>query len=217
LLAIEGERIDGLALLYADTIVQLRGRRKAVMSLLDSVNFQKVELQAPLDCEDLVIGKYKPSFKHELLLMRLSKGEERLHLRHVPVKLRPEDLPDAVEVLAKADPEFWGDLDVEKQRVSWADAYIVGIRHEGRLASVGLTRFVDIGSNIGAIATEEKYRNMSYATSIVSALVKEIMQQAPPALIHVLSDNAQALHVYSKVGFKEYKRYLFIRGEKISH
>jgi predicted GNAT family acetyltransferase len=93
---------------------------------------------------------------------------------------------------------------------------MLGIRYDGKLVSVGLTRFVDFGSNIGAIATDQDYQNMGYATSIVSALVQEILKNSPRALIHVLSDNGPAIHVYSKVGFKPYANYLFIRGKKIN-
>lgn len=63
-LALQGERIQGLLLLYSDLIVQLRGNRGAVEKLLDYVDLEKVELQAPLDCEDIVTRKYKPQVRH---------------------------------------------------------------------------------------------------------------------------------------------------------
>jgi predicted GNAT family acetyltransferase len=56
---------------------------------------------------------------------------------------------------------------------------------------------------------------MGFATSIVSALVKEILKNSPVAIIHVRKDNASAIQVYSKVGFKPYKQYLMIRGNRI--
>ena len=63
-LVLQGERIQGLLLLYSDLIVQLRGNRGAVEKLLDYVDLEKVELQAPLDCEDIVTRKYKPQVRH---------------------------------------------------------------------------------------------------------------------------------------------------------
>lgn len=53
----------------------------------------------------------------------------------------------------------------------------LGIKLEGKLVSVGNTRFVDFASNIGVVATDEYYRGREYATSIVSALVKEIWKK----------------------------------------
>jgi len=88
----------------------------------------------------------------------------------------------------------------------------LGIRQDNKLVSIGLTRFVDIGSNISAIATDKAYRNRGFATSVVSALADEILKRSPPALIHVLSDNAPAMRIYSKVGFKPCKHYILIRA-----
>lgn len=92
---------------------------------------------------------------------------------------------------------------------------MVGIRRDNRLVSIGSTRFADIGSNINAIATDEAYRNRGFATSIVSVLTQAILKRSPLALIHVLSDNAPAVRVYSKVGFKPYERYFLVRAERI--
>jgi predicted GNAT family acetyltransferase len=63
------------------------------------------------------------------------------------------------------------------------------------------------------VATDEQYRNRGYATSIVSALVEEILKTDQTALIHVLRDNAPAARVCSKVGFKPYETYLSLKTD----
>jgi len=214
-LAMEGKKIRGLMLVYADAIVQLRGNREAVEKLLDSVSLEKVELQAPLGCEDIVTRKYSPQIRYELVLMTLKKGEENIQVKSNPVRLKPEDAEEVAEIMRKADPEWWGDIAVENRRESLEKTYWLGMKRDGKIVSVGNTRFADFGSNIGVIATDERYRNMGYATSIVSALVQEILKRSPPALIHVLSDNAPAIRAYSKVGYKPYRHYLLIRAERI--
>ena len=214
-LALEGRRIRGLLLLYSNLIVQLRGNRKAVEKLLDYVDLEKVELQAPLDCEDIVTKKYRPQVRHELVLMTLKKGEENLQIRHKPTRLGPEDAKEVAELMKKADPEWWGDITAENRRESLEKTCWLGIKRNGKIVSVGNTRFEDLGSNIGVIATAEGYRNMGYATSIVSALVQEILKRSPAALIHVLSNNDPAVRAYSKVGFRPYRQYLLMRAEKV--
>ena len=214
-LAMEGKKIQGLMLAYADAIVQLRGTRKAVEKLLDSVSLEKVELQAPLDCEDIITKKYTPQIRHELVLMTLKKGEENVQVRSQPVRLGPEDAEEVVEIMRRADPDWWGDMTAENRRESLERTYWLGIKRDGKIVSVGNARFAAFGSNIGVVATDERYRNMGYATSIVSALVQEILKKSPHALIHVLSDNVPAIRVYSKVGYKPYKNYLLIRAERI--
>lgn len=214
LMAIEGENVEGLMLIYRDAIVQLRGNREAVETLLGNLDLDKVELQAPLECEDLVLRKYKPTFRVEMMLMRLLKREEHIQVRHEPERLTVEDAEEIADLMRSAFPEWWGDITTDMQKKMMEDALWLGIKRDDKIVSVGSTRLTDFGCNIGIVATHEQYRNMGYTTSIVSALLKEILKTSFTALIRVLSDNAPAVHVYSKVGFKPYKTYLFIRGEK---
>ena len=55
------------------------------------------------------------------------------------------------------------------------------------------------------------YSDRGYATSILSALLKMLFKSSETAIIYVLSDNATAMHLYSKVGFKPYKRYFYVK------
>ncbi len=215
MLAMEGDRVEGALLVYAYYIVQLRGSREAVKQFFDHFNLDKVELQAPLDCENIVLAKYKPHVKDELVLMRLKKGEESVQITEPVVRLGVEDAERVAEIMKKSDPEWWGEVTVENRRDSLQTTFWLGIRRDGKIVSIGNARFVDFASNIGVVATDERYRNRGYATSIVSALVQEILKVSPVALIHVLAVNGPAVRAYSKVGFKPYKRCLSIRGERI--
>jgi len=85
----------------------------------------------------------------------------------------------------------------------------LGIIADDRLVSVGNTFLTDFVSNIHTVATHKSHRNKGYATSVVSALLKEILQTNNLALIHVLEDNIPARRVYEKVGFKIYRNYLY--------
>jgi len=53
-LAIKGKEVLGSLLVFSDYIVQFRGSREAVQKLFEYANLEKVELEAPLDCEDIV-------------------------------------------------------------------------------------------------------------------------------------------------------------------
>jgi RimJ/RimL family protein N-acetyltransferase len=211
-LAVEGEEVLGSLLVFADYNVQFRGSREAVRKLLECANFEKVELQASPDCEDIVCQKYKPRIKQDMVLMRLNRGEEHVCLTETPVRLNVEDAEEVAALMRRCDPEWWGETASEQLKQRWQSVFWLGIKLEGKLVSVGNVRFVDFASNIGVVATDERYRSRGCATSIVSALVKEIFQRSPIALIHVIADNAPAVRAYSKVGFKPYKTYLSIRS-----
>ena len=209
-LAIEQNRIEGLLLVYRDFVVQLRGNREAVGLLLDKVDLEKVDLQAPLNCEDIVLSKYTSKVKEVITLMSLRKGEETIRMNAVPERLDEEDAEELSGIMKKEDPVWWGDLTTERVKANMKDAYWLGIRKDNKIASAGMTRLVDFASNISIVFTREEYRNRGYATTVVSALVKEIMKVSNMALIHVLSDNAPAIRTYAKAGFKPYRSYLSV-------
>lgn len=215
LLAMEREKIEGLMLIYRDYIVQLRGNREAVKMLLEHLNLDKVELSAPLECEDIISRKYSCLTKGKVIQMCLRKGEESTQIKHAPERLTLDDAEELVELLKNTLPEWWGETTAEMQKELMKNTLWFGIKHDGKIISAGSARLTDFGSNITVVATHEQHRNMGYATSILSALVKQILRKSSTALIHVLSDNAPAIHVYSKVGFKPYKFYLLLRGERI--
>jgi len=211
LMAMEHEIIEGLMLIYRDYVVQLRGNRDAVKMLLGLLSLEKVELQAPLDCEDLVLAKYGSPKVREEMIMSLAKGDENIQTTIIPVRLSSNDAEDVLELMRKADPSWWGEIQLDNLRRAMQEAFWLGIKQDGMVVSVGMTRLVSFASNIGAAATKEEYRNRGYATSIVSELVREILRISPTATIHVISDNAPAIRAYSKVGFKHYRTYLSMR------
>lgn len=215
LLAMEEEKIDGLMLIYRDYIVQLRGRREAVKTLFEHLYLEEVELSVPLECEDIISRKYSCLTKGKVILMCVRKGEECVQIKHSLERLTHEDAEELVTLLKNTLPDWWGETTVAEQKSAMENTLWFGIKLDGKIISAGSTRLTDFGSNIGVVATHESYRNMGYATSIISALVKEILRKSSTALIHVLSDNAPAIQVYSKVGFKPYKSYLLFRGEKV--
>jgi ribosomal protein S18 acetylase RimI-like enzyme len=211
-LAVEGREVVGSLLVFADYIVQFRGSREVVQKLFEYANLEKVELEAPLDCEDIVCQKFKSRVKQDMVLMRLNRGEESIQITEKPVRLGIEDAEAIADLMRRSDPEWWGEAKAENLRKSLETTFALGIKKDGRLVSAGSTRFVDFASNINMVATDERYRSRGYATSIVSALFEEILKRSPIALIHVIADNAPAVRAYSKVGFKPYKTYLSIRS-----
>ncbi len=206
--------ITGLLLVHRETIIQFRGSRDAVRTLLEYAPIpENAEVQAPPDCEDLVVDKYGSRYKMQLVLMELPRGEENVQITSLPERLHVGDAKEIVDLLREADPIWWGEMTAEGLVAgSFKEALWIGIRQNDKLVSIGSARLTELGaSNIGIIATNGQYRNRGYATSITSALVKEILKTSHTAIIHVLSDNAPAVRCYTKVGFRPYRKYLALR------
>lgn len=152
-----------------------------------------------------------PKVKHKMDVMSLKKGEENIMISTNPEKPTIADTDEIAQLMREGDPEWWGDVTAEGIRTKMKTSFWLVIRQDSRVASTGMARPTGFGSNIGIIATKEGYRNRGYATSIVSALVKEILKISPTALIHVLSDNSPAIRAYSKVGYRRHTTYLALR------
>jgi predicted GNAT family acetyltransferase len=106
---------------------------------------------------------------------------------------------------------MWSDItaDYVRQHFQVEGTFCVGIKKEGKLASFGYAVITPKVSHITWIATHPKYRNRGYATTIVSALLKQCLSQASTAIIYVMDKNPKAKDIYTKVGFKPYKQYIF--------
>jgi|GEM_PF-502818 len=217
LLALENKRIDGMMLVYDRRIAQLRGSSKAAEALLQKLDLEKVELQSLKEHKQLVLRKYKPTLRqsHEMTLMLLHKGEETPRARHPVLALDTSSSEKIAAIIRDADPEYWGDvtcqgiLDGFSKGAKW-----FGVRGNGELVSIGMLRLTEWIGLIGVVATQETHRNQGCATSVVSHLVGCILEKLPAAMIYVLADNSPAIRAYTKVGFKPYRTYFFMRGEK---
>jgi len=215
LLAIEDETIIGLMLIYNERNVHIRGSSEAAKLLMNEVDLEKAEFQVPIEHEAIVLKKYKPSTRHEMILMTLQRGDENLHIRHLIEKLGSSEAEEIADLLGEEFPE-WGEFTGDRIRERLKNNVLfLGIKEDEKVVSIGNSRILDFASNIGMVVTRKGYRGRGFAASTVSALLKEILQGSELALIHVLSDNPSAIHVYTKVGFKPYKTYAFIRGERI--
>ena len=214
LLALKKKRIDGMMLLFNDRFVQLRGSIESVKALLKKLDLEKVELQVSWQHKQKIIEKYEPVWSHELMLMTLKKGEERLYMTHPIVTLEESDAEQIADMITKVNPESWGDITTDVILEGMSNTIWIGIKMQDELVSIGRMRLAEDVGHIPTVATHEAYRNMGYATSIVSHLVKRILKQVPLVILYVLSDNPSAIRVYNKVGFRPYRKYFFMKGEK---
>ncbi|MCW4020370.1 MAG: GNAT family N-acetyltransferase [Candidatus Bathyarchaeota archaeon] len=169
-----------------------------------------------MEHEKLILGKYRKIEKaSQIIKLILRKGEENLLIKHPIIKLSIGDAEAIVALKRRGIPEVWGGTTAEQVASTMNERLWLGIKLDGSLVSVGGARLEDWGSNIGSVVTHESYRNRGYATSVVSALVEQILQRSDFSLIHVLSDNPPAIKAYTKVGFKPYKKYFFAKAERL--
>jgi len=213
-LAIEANVIVGLMLIYDGYIVQLRGEAAAIRFLLANLTLQKVDVQVPSGCGNLLLEKY-PHFelKENIILMKVKKGQEQSNVTVEPQPLNAADAPAVAELMHVCYPEMWSEISAEQVEVLMAakEAIWLGIKVDGKLAAFGYAVQTPKVSHVTWIATHPRYQRRGYASSIVSSLVKECLVLSEEAIIYVVEDNIVAKHIYQKAGFTPYKSYVFLK------
>ena len=210
LMAIEDGEIEGLMLVCRKSKVHLRGSRDAIVSLLNHLDLEEFDLIAPVECKDLILERYEPRICEEMYMMCVNRGEERISKVHEPVKLTPEDADQMSRLMRESD-HVWAHMTTEKvvETMNWS--FWLGIRRNRKIVSIGKITFNEYGSVVGVVTTDEQHRSRGYATSVVSALVEEVLQRYNKVLVFVPTNNQPAIHIYEKIGFRPYMTYLFVR------
>jgi predicted GNAT family acetyltransferase len=79
----------------------------------------------------------------------------------------------------------------------------IGMHDSGQLVAMAGEAFRFPGyTEMSAVCTHPDYRGRGYASSLVSALIQRIRKRDETPFLHVAQDNAGALRLYEKLGFR---------------
>lgn len=214
-LAQESGVVAGLMVVFDGHIAQLRGNRAAVELLLKGLPPQVADVQVPVACEDILCAKYpQPKLKAHVTLMHLERGKAQLCVSQKPERLTVTDAAEIAQIMHQADVELWRNITAEAVAGLFLakEALWLGIKSDGKLAAFGYAMLTPKVCHITWIATRPGCERLGYATSIVSSLVEACLAAAEGAIIYVMDENKTAKGIYSKVGFKPYKSYVFVKA-----
>ena len=127
----------------------------------------------------------------------------------LPVKHSAEDLSisHTDEMLALTELNKLGRF---RKRAPELGSYL-GIREAGQLVAMAGEGFRFPGyTEISAVCTHPDHRGRGYASSLVSALIQKITKRGETPFLHVGTDNAEAIRVYEKLGFKTRRIITFV-------
>jgi ribosomal protein S18 acetylase RimI-like enzyme len=213
----EKGKITGMMLIYHNVMAQLRGSNKAIEMLLTQLDLDKPMITTPIEYAPLrlpsrYVVKEKP---RGLAVMRLRWGEKTLRIRHDLVRLSTSDAEDIAALMKACNFDWWSEINAQQIAERMKERLWLGVKKERKLVSIGGARIDDWASCIHTVATHKDFRCRGYATSIVSALVEQIMNKSHLALINVETINTPAIRAYTKAGFNPYKNYTVTKAEKI--
>jgi len=94
-----------------------------------------------------------------------------------------------------------------KRRLGDPEKPVFAVIEGGQIASVAAIylRLPEV-SFVGSVFTVPEHRNKGLATSVVSRATEEALSASEFAALLVRSDNAPALRVYGKIGYRPYRR-----------
>jgi len=212
----EKDKINGMMLVYHNTMAQFRGNNQAIEKLLTELDLDKIMITTPLEYTPFKFpSRYRVREETRgLTVMTLRKGEETPPIRHDLVRLSATDAEDIAALMKTCNFDWWGEISAQQIAERMKERLWLGIKIDGKLVSIGGARVDDWASNIHTVATHKDYRCRGYATSIVSALVEQIMKKSRLALIHTETINTPAIRAYTKAGFEPYKNYTVAKVEK---
>jgi predicted GNAT family acetyltransferase len=110
-------------------------------------------------------------------------------------KLGADDVPEMLELTALTEPGPF------RPRTYDLGGFL-GIREKGRLAAMAGQRLALPGfTEVSAVCTHPDFRGRGYGLALVAAVADVIHARGDVPILHVLSTNAAAIHVYKSAGF----------------
>ena len=111
-------------------------------------------------------------------------------------ELTPTDTDEMVALTKLTNPGPFG------TRTQELGLYL-GIHQQGRLAAMAGERQRLPGyTEVSAVCTHPDFQGRGYARILISAIAAKIAERGEIPLLHVREDNAKAIRVYEKLGFK---------------
>jgi ribosomal protein S18 acetylase RimI-like enzyme len=113
------------------------------------------------------------------------------------VELREADLPEMTTLYSATRPER-----TICPRIQKLGAFL-GVRDQGQLVAMGGLRLHVPGyREITTVATLPSHEGHGYATALVVALVRAIHERKERPFLTVRADNARAIAIYQRLGFR---------------
>ncbi|MHA1746468.1 MAG: GNAT family N-acetyltransferase [Promethearchaeota archaeon] len=202
----EADHILGMRILWKNRVIQLRGDRDAVKLLLDNTPIVPEEVTGLPEHQDLIRARF-PNIQFGFSMVRMvlkrqqwaDKDQYRVNPSVVP--LDENDRKEINSLMRLADPKFWGDRDPVNLTFDATNLWY-GIKDKSKIVAFCNVWVDEMASIVSIVATHPNYRGRGYATRVVTHGVETIWNTSSLALIHVRAENAPAVHVYTKVGFK---------------
>jgi predicted GNAT family acetyltransferase len=116
------------------------------------------------------------------------------------LELDDADSPEMIELTALTQPGPFS------SRTHELGTYL-GIRENGKLVAMSGERLKVPGfTEVSAVCTHPDHLGKGYARMLMREVMRRIQQRGETACLHVRPDNARAIELYQRLGFRERRR-----------
>ena len=212
--------LEALCVIYPgerfDTLIP-RGSQEGVRALLTNIEIPEKAVFPVLRAEEasIVLEVLGPRAGpiYDALLMTCSLRDFRPRVAHDVVRLGPEHAELFRRFFAEERGErgYRPTLEQARERLGDEKRPVFAVIKGGRIVSLALIflRTQDVAF-VGGVYTVPEFRNMGLATSTTSRATEEALKLSRLAALIVRADNAPAIRVYEKIGYKLHERVKWI-------
>jgi ribosomal protein S18 acetylase RimI-like enzyme len=144
-----------------------------------------------------------------LLQMISENGHASTHTSNEIIELGPPDSVEMIELTSLTKPGPFG------KRTHELGNY-VGIRKDGKLVAMSGQRLqVPDYTEVSAVCTHPEHTGNGYAAALMLEVMRRIRERGETPFLHVRGDNARAIALYERLGFRTRKRGYFAVLRKI--
>ena len=112
------------------------------------------------------------------------------------LEMSDNDSPELVELATLTKP---GPFGPRTHRLG----YYVGIRNDGKLVAMAGERLKVPGyTEVSAVCTHPDHLGKGYAAKLMTAVMRAIRERGEKPFLHVRGDNARAIALYERLGFR---------------
>ena len=148
-----------------------------------------------LDAEPILPNNWEMVHSGEMYQM-ICETPALLDERPIFRELTMADVPEMLALTKLTEPGPFLPRTIE------LGAYL-GVHDAGSLVAMAGERLHLTGfTEISAVCTHPQYRGRGYGNALLSALISRIMRRGETPILHVRTQNAAALRLYEKLGFK---------------
>ncbi|WP_336113412.1 GNAT family N-acetyltransferase [Streptomyces sp. PTD9-10] len=127
------------------------------------------------------------------------------------VRLGPADVPEMLELVARAKPGPFLPRTVEM-------GTYLGIRREGNLIAMAGERLHPPGwTEISAVCTDPAFRGEGLATRLLRAVAHGVRERGETPFLHASARNTNAIRLYESLGFRLRRRTAFLAAKAPEH